>query len=67
MFSRCSFFRVSDPGGKPTLGASKSGDARCELIAGTSDFPPGREVQMGHLAYRKIGKVVTEATSNCFR
>ena len=55
-------FRVSDPGGKSTLGASESGDAP-EPIAGTSDFPPGWEVRMGHLAYRKIGKV-TEVTSN---
>ena len=55
-------FRVSDLGGKSTLGASESGDAP-GLIAGASDFPPGREVRMGHLAYRKIGKV-TEASSN---
>ena len=57
-------FRVSDLGGESTLDASESGDAP-GLIAGTSDFSPGREVRMGHLAYRKTGKV-TEATSIFF-
>ena len=61
LFSRWPF-RVSDPEGKSTLGASESGDAP-GLIAGTSDFPSGREVRMGHLAYRKTSKVM-EATSN---
>ena len=56
LLSKWLFFRFSDPGGKSTLGASESGDAP-ELIAGTSDFSPGRKVRMGHLAYRKIGKV----------
>ena len=60
LFSRWPF-RVSDPEGKSTLGASESGDAP-GLSAGTSDFPSGREVRTGLLAYRKIGKV-TEATS----
>jgi hypothetical protein len=27
------------------------------FIADTSDFPSGREVRTGHLAYQKIGKV----------
>ena len=67
IFASCScyqdgLFLFPTRGGISTLGASESGDAP-ELIVGTSDFPPGREVRMGHLAYRKIGKV-TEATSN---
>ena len=47
---------ISDPEGKSTLSASELGDAP-GLIAGTSDFPAGREVRMGHLAYQKIGRL----------
>ena len=61
LFSRW-YFRVSHQEGREsTLDASESDDAP-GFIAGTSDFPLGREVRMGHLVYRKIDEV-TEATS----